>query len=100
MFHGPGPGRPKGLKNKATRDVQALVDRVFLALGGEEEIVKQFLRSENEEIRMKMFMRLQEYRYGKPRESLDATVTINDNLAERVVAASRLVESRTEEYVQ
>lgn len=79
-----GPGRPKGSTNKATRDVRDMVDRVFKAAGGEEKIVESFLNSDNEEIRFRMMIRLQEYRYGKPKESSDVTVNLVGQLAERL----------------
>jgi hypothetical protein len=97
----PGPGRPKGLANKATSEVRAFVDRVFAACGGEEEIAKSFMHSENEEIRMKIYTLLIAYRYGKPRETIEAHVTIHDELANRLTAAAQFVEQRSSgEYVQ
>lgn len=92
----PGPGRPKGLKNKVTRDIQNLVDRVFKANGGEKELIKGFLLSPNEDIRFKMFIRLQEYRYGKPKETIEANVTFTHEIGNRVAAARKVIAERVD----
>jgi hypothetical protein len=91
MFKGPGPGRPKGLQNKVTRDVQAFTARVLTACGGEDELAKQFLHSENEETRLKMFSILLYYRFGKPKETQDVHVMIHDELGPRVAMARKAI---------
>jgi hypothetical protein len=91
MFHGPGPGRPKGLKNKATRDIQDIVDAFFKAGGGVQAVLSRFRESENEEIRFKAVTLMLSYRYGKPRETHEVNVFGLDKLAEQIAEARNRV---------
>lgn len=65
-----------GSKNKLTLDVQAFVDRVFAKVDPIEKL-ESLLASESEKVQAGVILRLLEYRYGKPKESLEVTGTIS-----------------------
>lgn len=68
-------GRKVGSRNKLTLDVQTFVDRVFAKVDPIEKL-ESLLASESEKVQAGVILRLLEYRYGKPKESLEVTGTI------------------------
>ena len=68
-------GRRKGTQNKLTRDVQAFVDKVFRHIDPVEKLT-ELLSSESEKVQAGVMLRLLEYRYGKPKESIELTGTL------------------------
>ena len=90
-------GRQKGTPNKIVYDVRGVIDRVFDRLGGEEKLIEEFLGSEDENIRLKLFMRLQEYRYGKPKETHDVNLSGLESLAEEIAAGRKRASQIKEE---
>lgn len=74
--HAKAGGRKRGSKNKLTRDVQEFVDKVF---EGVEPIGKlqSLLGSESEKVQAGVMLRLLEYRYGKPKESVELSGTVS-----------------------
>jgi len=69
-------GRRKGSQNKLTRDVQEFVDRVFRQIDPIEKLLT-LLESESEKVQAGVMLRLLEYRYGKPKESIELTGSIS-----------------------
>jgi hypothetical protein len=67
-----GPGRPPGALNKSTKDVQAVIDRVFAANGGEDFLWAKFLGGDNGD---RIFQLMVHYKYGKPKESVTVDVS-------------------------
>jgi hypothetical protein len=90
-------GRVKGTPNKITPEVRDFCARVLEACGGEELIAKEFLSHEEPDIRLRMFTLLLHYRYGKPKETVDANVTVTDERAERVANAKKFAAERLSE---
>ena len=72
-----GAGRPKGSHNKATADAVRFVERVekrLIANGkphGLETIAKELLESDDLKVAGMVWKVLMEYRYGKPKESIE-----------------------------
>lgn len=86
-------GRRKGTPNKATRDVQEFVDRVFKQIDPLEKTA-QLLEGESEKVQAGVLLRLLEYRYGKPKESIELSGSIDFSeivakMRERVANASK-----------
>jgi hypothetical protein len=69
-------GRHKGTPNKLTRDVQAFVDRVFERIDPFDKI-EDLLNAESADVQSRVLLRLFEYRYGKPKESLEVNGDVN-----------------------
>jgi hypothetical protein len=63
-------GRPKGAKGTAAREVRKFVDKVFAKLDPEKFAI-ELLNCNDEKIRATVFLRLLEYRYGRPMAQLD-----------------------------
>lgn len=63
--HKTGGGSRKGKPNKSTQDVQAFVDAVFKKISPE-VLADELLASDNEKVKAMVFLKLLEYRYGKP----------------------------------
>lgn len=83
-------GRRKGTRNKVTRDVQEFVDRVFRQIDPIDKLTT-LLQSESEKVQAGVMLRLLEYRYGKPKESLEVTGTIS--LAEVIGRARQRIKT-------
>jgi hypothetical protein len=90
--HAKAGGRKKGSQNKTTRDVQVFVDRVFAKIDPIEKL-EALLGSESEKVQAGVLLRLLEYRFGKPRESMELsggfsyTETITRMRAQRLAEA-------------
>lgn len=69
-------GRKKGTNNKLTRDVQAFVDKVFSEVNPIDKLT-DLLASESDKVQAGVMLRLLEYRYGKPKESIELSGTVN-----------------------
>lgn len=83
----PGPGRPKGLKNKATLEIRAAIDEYFAGQGGSakyfvEKLVSFMVEAETDQTRLAALRTLIEYRFGKPTESIEVSGLID--IAERL----------------
>ena len=63
-------GRTKGTPNKLTRDVQTFVDAIFRKVNPIEKL-ETLLASESDKVQAGVLLRLLEYRYGKPKESVE-----------------------------
>jgi len=61
--------------NKLTRDVQVFVDRVFSEVDPIEKL-QALLASESDKVQAGVLLRLLEYRYGRPKESVELTANI------------------------
>jgi hypothetical protein len=74
-------GRKAGSRNKLTRDVQEFVDKVFRNIDPVDKLTV-LLSSESEKVQAGILLRLLEYRYGKPKESIElsGSVTYRDVL--------------------
>ena len=70
-----GGGSRKGRRNKLTKDVQDFVDQIFKRIDPIEKI-ETLLASESEKVQAGVMIRLLEYRYGKPKESIELTGNI------------------------
>jgi predicted nucleotidyltransferase len=68
-------GRRPGSRNKLTRDVQAFVDQIFKRIDPIDKL-ESLLASESEKVQAGVMIRLLEYRYGKPKESIELTGSI------------------------
>lgn len=68
-------GRKRGTQNKLTRDVQAFVDRVFSKIDPVDKLVT-LLEGESEKVQAGVMLRLLEYRYGKPKESIELSGSV------------------------
>jgi len=71
-----GGGSRKGRRNKLTQDVQDFVDQIFKRIDPIEKI-ETLLASESEKVQAGVMIRLLEYRYGKPKESLELSGTVS-----------------------
>jgi hypothetical protein len=68
-------GRKKGTPNRLTRDVQAFVDAIFCKVDPIDKL-ETLLASESERVQAGVLLRLLEYRYGKPKESVELSGNI------------------------
>jgi len=62
-------GRKAGVKNKTTLALQQYVDKVFTFMDPE-KLAHSLLQSDNEKVVATVFLRLLEYRYGKPAQPI------------------------------
>lgn len=92
--HAKAGGRRKGSQNKVTRDVQLFVDRVFARVDPLER-VEALLRSESEKVQAGVLLRLLEYRYGKPKESISLSGEFSYTNELTRMRAARLAEADT-----
>jgi len=69
-------GRRKGTLNKSTQEVQAWIDEIFQEINPTEH-AKKLIQSESDKVSAMVFLRLMEYRYGKPTEHLQADINVN-----------------------
>ena len=69
-------GRKKGTPNKLTRDVQAFVDMIFTKVDPIEKL-ETLLASGSERVQAGVLLRLLEYRYGKPKESMELSGSLS-----------------------
>lgn len=67
-------GRPKGAKNKSTRDAKDFVTQIFRERNPHKLVIEML---DNPEERSKVFIRLMEYLYGKPKESLELSGSVS-----------------------
>ncbi len=69
-------GRKPGTPNKASKDVQLWVDQVFKAVDPTEMALK-FIQCDQPKVAAAVFLRMMEYRYGKPTEHIKAELTMD-----------------------
>ena len=79
-------GRRKGTPNRLTRDVQVLMDAVFSKVDPIKKL-EALLASESDKVQAGVLLRLLEYRYGRPKESVEHT--IDKDVVERLIAARK-----------
>jgi hypothetical protein len=72
-------GRPRGSKGKAARDVQAFVDKVFSKVDPQELAEELMLNCKSEKVQGMVFLRLLEYRYGRPISQIEGDLNLNIN---------------------
>jgi hypothetical protein len=82
-------GRPKGSRGKAARDVQLFVDKVFARVNPQQLAEELMLKCRSEKVQGMVFLRLLEYRYGRPVQQLegDLSVTMNAGIVETLKSA-------------
>jgi hypothetical protein len=75
MFHGPGPGRPKGSKNKATEEFKRMIlERSKDGATFIETLFAWMVDPNKEEATHRYALAtLLEYGFGKPKESVEVT---------------------------
>jgi hypothetical protein len=75
-------GRPAGSKNKSTIDVRDFVDTLDRRVNLLDKL-ETLLKCESEKVQAQVVLRLLEYRYGKPKESIELSghVTYTEALA-------------------
>lgn len=88
----PNAGRKVGSRNKVTRDVQDFVDRVFKHVDPIDKLTT-LLNSESEKVQAGVILRLLEYRYGKPKESIELSGSVSYRDILMKVRAKRDAES-------
>lgn len=66
-------GRPKGSKNKSSKDAKDFVSQVFRERNPHKLVIEML---DNPDERSKVFIRLMEYLYGKPKESIELSGSV------------------------
>lgn len=93
MFHGPGPGRPKGSVNKSNQELKQLIlDRTE---NGAKLIDKlwEWLDSESDALRTHAMTKLLEYGFGKAKETIEHSGSIEIGLGQMF---DKMVEKKRE----
>jgi hypothetical protein len=83
VFHGPGPGRPKGSGNRATEELKKMIrERTVDGSIIVETLMGWLQHSSDAALVIGSAKILLEYGYGKPKESIEVTGEVKMSLAQ------------------
>ena len=75
----PGPGRKKGVPNKATLELKAFTDSLLADPNYQKNVIARVMAGEADHIERFMW----EHRFGKPKEQIEVSGTVQHEYRER-----------------